>query len=328
LHENDFTYGVYASCAADVMHYSGLVDLLHEFNQVFTEIVRSPNTAAVPHYDELFVQTVDMVSEPQLNSTDFDESAVEAWSPKQRRMHQILVDFTGLPAQAVSPNTALTAIGIDSICAIQVAALARRDGIALVASDVARSLTVTDLLSKLDSVDQRLSPVLPTSVDLPQPVVDSARSSVPTVLQDALDCILPVSAGMEADISFWKMKPAVFAFKVDRKGSAGDLSSRLRASWSQLAHKHEILRSLLLKTGEGDYRLVLGVLKSFNYRWAEEVLDPESSDDVELAAVRQQTGVFAATPIPVDQPPVRLALLHGKLSSYFVLSLHHIQYGA
>ncbi|THV04046.1 hypothetical protein K435DRAFT_574056, partial [Dendrothele bispora CBS 962.96] len=140
----------------------------------------------------------------------------ETWSPRQRQMHKILVELTGLPAEAVSPRTTLTAIGIDSICAIQVAALARRAGIGLIASDVARSSTVMDLLSQLDDVGQhRFS--LPASVALPQPIVDAARNSISLSQQRALDRVVPISAGMEADISFWKLKGAVFTFKIDRE---------------------------------------------------------------------------------------------------------------
>ncbi|KAF5368041.1 hypothetical protein D9758_004463 [Tetrapyrgos nigripes] len=328
LHETEKVYSVYASCAANVMKHSELVLLLSEFNETFAELVRRPTAQAFLNYDDMFMQTLAATPESQTTNLEHDDPVPKALTPRQTRMHEILVEFTGLPSESVTLSTPLTAIGIDSICAIQVAAMARRADISLVASDVARSTTVMDLLSLLEnSVQLHKSPSF-TSAELPSHVIDGAYRFLPPGFKEHLTSVLPLSAGMEADISFWKTKGVVFPYQLDREESTGELSSRLRAAWSQLVLKHEILRSFWLPTGEQDYRLVLATLKTFHYSWIEEVLDAglDSSDETELASVKRLARDLVSTPVPTNQPPVRLALLHGKKSSYFLLSLHHVQY--
>ncbi|GAW01410.1 peptide synthetase [Lentinula edodes] len=267
-----------------------------------------------------------------LKASGDPEAAIKIWSPTQQQLWKILIDFTGLPSDAIRPSTLLIAIGIDSICAIQVASLARRAGIPLTATDVARSPTVQDLLF-LDPVTNKgvVTQSKPIPLELSPELVQNIFARLPIGYQRKISRLLPLAAGMEWTLSAWQMNRAVFPFKLDRNDEAIDVvSSRLHNAWQKLIRRHEILRSVLIHTEEQNYRVLLGILsmEEFEVPWEEDRLPSHDllSNKTELELVRMKTKELAVMPISFGQPPTQLVLLHGKQSSYIIIGLHHMQY--
>ncbi|KAJ3918621.1 hypothetical protein F5877DRAFT_78832 [Lentinula edodes] len=333
LHEGEALYRVFASCSSDAMTQTELASLLAQFNLLFVEIVRSPNAITLQDQARIFSRPI-KVSMPLTSSkaSGDPEAVIKIWSPTQQQLWKILIDFTGLPSDAIRPSTFLIAIGIDSICAIQVASLARRAGIPLTATDVARSPTVQDLLF-LDPVTNKgvVTQSKPIPLELSPELVQNIFARLPIGYQRKISRLLPLAAGMEWTLSAWQMNRAVFPFKLDRNDEAIDVvSSRLHNAWQKLIRRHEILRSVLIHTEEQNYRVLLGILsmEEFEVPWEEDRLPSHDllSNKTELELVRMKTKELAVMPISFGQPPTQLVLLHGKQSSYIIIGLHHMQY--
>ncbi|KAL0578432.1 Non-ribosomal peptide synthetase [Marasmius crinis-equi] len=324
LHERADSFHIFASCASDVATHEGLVSLLNDLNDEFVQLVRMPNAAVLGAEDPLFSSNQSAPDTPTTKVEDIeDDSVMNSWTDEQHQLRKIIVDFVRLPPDAVTPATSLVSIGIDSICAIQVASLARRAGISISATQVARSTSVQELVSVLSSsrpeaVDRTHNLAVPA---IPEKVASNVRSSLPSGIRDRIEQILPPSAGM-IYYTATEAHANAFTYKVERSEDPGAISRRVRDTWRDLSLKHKILRSFLWETGEQEFRMVLCVSKTYDFEWTEFTID--STD--ELAAVRQQARTLTSVPIVSDRPSTRLALLHGKRASYMIVSLHHAQY--
>ncbi|KAK1217481.1 Non-ribosomal peptide synthetase, partial [Marasmius sp. AFHP31] len=324
LHERADSFHVFASCASDVASHDGLLSLLHELKDEFTQLVKAPNASVLSADDPIFINDQSVPDTPTTKVQDVDDYEVmDTWTDEQHQLRKIIIDFVGLPSDAVTPTTSLVSIGIDSICAIQVASLARRAGISISATQVARSSTIQDLVSVLSSAqpqaDKKTRDV--TTPVLPEAIILHVRHSVPAELSDKIEQVFPSAAGM----AYYRTTEShlnAFTYKIERSGDPGTISRHVRDAWRDLSVKHKILRSFLWETGEQEFRMALVVLKAYEFEWTESNID--TSD--ELSVVRQQARAFVSSPIS-SGPPARLALLHGKTSSYMVIGLHHSQYG-
>ncbi|KAG7086753.1 NRPS protein [Marasmius oreades] len=324
LHEGVDTFSVFASCASDVATHEGLIALLNELSDEFTQLVKAPN-APIANNDNL----ANNQSAPDTPTTKVqDIEDMSSWTDKQRQLRKILVDFVGLPPEAVSPTTSLVSIGIDSICAIQVASLARRAGLVISATQVAQSNTVHDLVSVL-SIPPQGGQDPRVTVTLPEAIVSRVRSSLPEELGARIEQILPASSGMIYYMSTEQAAANAFVFRTVRnQEDPGMVSRRVRDAWRDVVRKHGILRSFMRETGESEFRMVLCVLKGTSYEceWTEMRIDLTSQDEV--GAVREQARALMSMSGFSIGPPTRLALLHGETSSYLILGLHHAQYDA
>lgn len=316
---------------------SGLQSLLSQFHDAFESMVRAPNAMVLPE-DFVFVGAPTPSDIPHSNvlptsrNDAHEDSAQASWSLEQRKFHSILVDFVMLPSASVTSATNLASMGIDSISSIQVAALARKAGLPLIASDVARSTTIDDLMltlaKKLETVSTNATatatPSPASNVSLPPELVESARNRLPVELQSQLQDVFPVTPGMEWYIGNWQRGGGLrwqyaFAFR-----SFGKLDGvRMRRAWEGLVERNPLLRSSFVVTGYAKQRIAICVLDGWKPEWVEGEIDAED----ETIEVHEQARKFVKSAPEPSVPFSRMALLHGKEDSYIVLGLHHMQYG-
>ncbi|EEB93012.1 hypothetical protein MPER_08391, partial [Moniliophthora perniciosa FA553] len=157
---------------------------------------------------------------------------MKSWSPEQNQLRQILIDFVRLPSEAVTPNTFLVSIGIDSICAIQFASLAKKAGIRISPTQVARSSTVNQLLGLVphSKLENGHTAAPRPEKGLPKEVVANVIASLPHEVAQGVERVLPLAAGMESALSAWQRNAVAFSYKVcrDENETPRMLSMRLR----------------------------------------------------------------------------------------------------
>jgi ferricrocin synthase len=247
------------------------------------------------------------------------------WSKDATLLLGILSRFTKISGEKILNSSSLASMGLDSISALQISALAKRVDLNLSAPQIIKSTTVGELIKSLS----HSTPVSFSSVkmEIESPLADVILTTLPRSLRDMVQSIYPVSPGMEWIIGAWQRSGGRHFQHVFIRKLRGRMNmSRMEEAWTALLRKHPILRATFVP-----------VMRSQSIRLALCVLDqqPQSRSLAckklprgvkEEDAVRQEARISFNSPPPVPGIHSRLAVLEGK-DTYLVINLHHFQYG-
>jgi hypothetical protein len=331
LHENEDGFRVLASCAADAMDKAGLLVLLEEFNQAVVDIVRVPSAPVLP--DSFFTSSEaspavhkGASSGHSYNGLSEPAKPAEVWDPEEVKLVATMLDFLSLPAGSINTNTHLAAVGIDSITSIQLSALARKVGLPLLAADVARSITVSDLVRIVKSkrTVEALPPKPARSASFFSGEIDVLRVLPPDVRKHITE-VLPATSGMEWYVGAWQRSAGVrwhyaFAFRVVAPIDA----KTMQRAWTIVVEASPALRSILLPSGDARVRLALAILDHWTPSF-EETMVPAGCDEVEF--VHEKAREIVRRTVSAHEPFSKMVFLNGAQENYVVLGLHHMQYG-
>ncbi|KIY43686.1 hypothetical protein FISHEDRAFT_78528 [Fistulina hepatica ATCC 64428] len=319
IHEVGRGLTVKASCAAAAMSREQLQDILRRFDGFVSEIVNSPNNITLP--DGHFSHQLNSVV-PAAANGDAAVVSMSSLIPEQLRLMDVIAEFTMLSRDVMRLDASLASLGIDSISAIQIAALCRRAGVPVSASDIAHTRTVSELLA-LPLRSESKSPVF-TQQELPQHIISAVQRQWGTEGNNIEQITLP-TPGMEWLIAAWQASGRR-AFRhafVYRLIETVDFE-RLKDAWAALVERHAILRSVFFATGLPSNRYALCVLRSFKSSFFEASI----TADNELAAVQLEARKLVRDGVSPREPFTRAGIWHAQKASYFVIALHHTQYDA
>lgn len=317
------------------MDQTRLSKLLSEFSKTLRQVAVQPTTSIHdPHLSVVPRSTPSQKPRSPQNSTHREaisatpSSEFDGWSEAQLKFKDILIAFTKVPASTVHPDSQLAALGLDSISSVQLTGMAKRAGIKLSASDIAKCTTLADvaaIIAKKSASPQADPPTAPSRSLLDDQILAQARSNLPTSLQESVETFLPTTAGMDFIVSSWIRSGGwrfqhAFTFKVCPLTD----SSKLHRAWDELVERHAILRSIFMHVGG---RNIVCVLKPGSIRtpWIEVVTEADKDDLEEVGRIARQT--VANPPLLRGGPASRVTYLHGKEGDYMVLEMHHALYG-
>lgn len=335
IHQRSDSWAIHSSCSAAVMDMSGLEEIIAMYADVITKIVDRPGDRAMPpdfvtvssHTLELSA-SVDLVHEEPRWIEDDTASAVRG----------LLSRFSKLPERAIHGATSLASMGIDSITALQIASLARKQGIFVSPVTIIQSTDVHELMAKIREEHTEESPGSdsasspPGYMEIPSPLADVLRTTMPRRLRQYIEAVYPVSSGMEWMIGAWQNSGGrryQHAFVQRVRGRVR--IRRLEQSWDALLRFHPILRSTFCPVpsfkASSDHLLALcvldaspGDLRRLNRR----KLSRLSSEERALAAEARTSVMHPATAPGIH---ARLTVLEGRRDTYLLLNFHHFQYG-
>ncbi|CUA72232.1 hypothetical protein RSOLAG22IIIB_00897 [Rhizoctonia solani] len=339
LHQSSSGFTIRASCSTAVMDQAKLRDLLSKFSETLYQVITRPSApihtphdggldlAKPNHSSKLPTPLVAQTTHATAYTSDFD-----GWNAAQMKFRDLLVAFTKVPASNIQPSSQLAALGLDSISSIQLASIAKRAGIKLSATDVARSTTLADIAiiiaknSESSESPSKKPALFPSRPLLDDQVILQAREALPPSLQDAVELFAPATPGMNFIISSWVRSGGwrfqhAFTFKV----APSIDSSRLHCAWDKLVERHAILRSIFI--GLGDQNIIC-VLKpgSIQTPWNEVIAGGSIDDLEEVGRIARQT--VGNPPMLRNGPAARVTYMRGKQSDYLVLEMHHALYDA
>ena len=318
------------------MDVSGLEEILTIYGEVITQIVNRPGDRVMPaHFSTVETHT----PEPSTG----DDSAHEGpeWEEDSAMpiIRGLLSRFSKFPEKLIHGVTSLASMGVDSITAMQITSLARKQGIFVSPVTIIQSTTVHDLMVRIhaESMEESSGSDLtasprPASMQIPSPLADVIRTTMPRHLRQYIEAIYPVSPGMEWMIGAWQNSGGCryqHAF-IQRVRGRVDIR-RLEQSWDALLRFHPILRSTFCPVPTVkenlDHLLALCVLEASPGNTRR--LSPRK-----LPRLRSEEQMLAAEArMSVMNPPVapgihaRLTVLEGRRDTYLLLNFHHFQYG-
>lgn len=235
--------------------------------------------------------------------------------------HQtILATLTSVSVSMLKPETPLSAIGIDSITAIQIVGKYRQAGMNLTASDVIKSRTIGEMLSKITPSGEALAQGRRYTLEDPELASVEAQFDAAEI-----EGISRASSGMKWLIGAWQRSRGtrfqhVFAFQLPLNVDI----IRLKSAWFSLLGRHAILRSTFAyASGHREPRLV-----TFKTAAAQSWSEEYAADEPSFGSILARMKLLVSTPLSPNVAQARALVVSSRHRPYLILHLHHFQYDA
>jgi len=240
------------------------------------------------------------VHEPETNGNALKPTlalpvAEEEWSEMEKRIRQVLAKISRISEEEIRKDQTIFHLGLDSISAIKVSSLLRREGVRIGVQDIMRCGSVRGMALQLET-DANINGV--AKMEDANSVISRALKGldVQTLLEcadvpvDNVQIVMPVTAGQQYMVSRWLASggttfAATFEYGIER---AVDME-RLQRAWKVLVSRHEILRTVFViaKLGDGHaavqivlkeaHGAVLEICKSSKEDWNLSLQEPVRS---------------------------------------------------
>ena len=310
---------VHASCHNDCLTEEGLSALVSQFEETFAEIINHPGNyvttfpkelSTVPH---MLQETSPIQAKERQGSEDIETG------PEVETIRQILADISGLSLENIGSDTSIYAIGLDSIVAIKVASVCRKQGLNLHVSDILRGETpagVSRLLgSQSDIANVVSTDVALTLKDLNLPWLDS----------ESVEIVLPCLSGQTYHLIGWlnsarTLYEPTFAYIAQSKLNA----DRLASVWNQLQAHNSVIRTIFTSLSSTEAAQI--VLKPCT-QGSGSFKRIQSGQDFQ-GFIKDLVRSEANRPSDQFSPPVNICLVQGIDHDAILLKIHHAAYDA
>lgn len=257
------------ACKDTVMGKSDVDNLLSRIAEVFNHIIKMPHEQTMALVDEknaLFPLATSVPPDSKLESTGVN-GLDNSWSPAEEPIRSILASVSNIPAEEITKEATIFHLGIDSISAIKVSSLLRKQKIILSVSDMLRASSIQNMI-KLTKHPR------PTNIQNGERKAWLEMSADSKILSDleghgidqkTVEGILPATPGQIYMLETWKHSSGKlfypdFFYKVKGRISQGQLEN----GWNKLISILPILRTTFLATREPGLPYVQVVLAKPN----------------------------------------------------------------
>lgn len=246
-----------------------------------------------------------------------------SWSKEEIVVQSMISKLANIPKERIERYMPIYRFGLDSIGAVQLSALLRREGHAISAPDIMTNPTLAGIASrmKVETENEEISSYdfegfgLAVSQDL------GSISELPTELEAVLPCS-PVQQGM---LSQFLMSEGKHYFNFSSWILSPDLDTdNLLQSWGQLIANHQILRTGFVPVNHPDSSFAMVIYP------ANVLPIPVTKNGDVLFSIGQWRTKSAQDVLHgLHQPPWRVVLVdHEDGQSTMHLAMHHALYDA
>ncbi|PGH18000.1 hypothetical protein AJ80_04621 [Polytolypa hystricis UAMH7299] len=316
------------ACKDTIMGEQDATELLERIQFVLEEILTRSEQPTLDFTDD----GISICLSPQFRDSDTDddtskshrvESTDVEWTKVEEDIRSVLASVSNIPVEQISRQTTIYHLGLDSISAIKVSSLLRKErSILLTVGDMLRALTVPDMaqLAKcgVDSVADKqqhnadsIAKQMLANIEVEQLLKDN-RLEV-----EEVERVIPATSGQVYMLSMHRNSNGQLYFPAFRFRVEGNLGqSQLEDGWHCLTSKLSILRTRFIRTGGQHVPYLQVVLK--------EAVNPVVWGD-DLDQVVQQQG-------NTENIKASLATLYAlqgpDTSTTIMLHIHHVLYDA
>ncbi|KAK5697898.1 NRPS protein [Elasticomyces elasticus] len=265
-----------AACKSSVLDEQGTVDLLQYLDEVLSAIVEHPAepTVSFNESEASICGLPAFVLESQEDATDASQPISDADTMQETQelsetacsIRETLAQVARLPIDDVPPTAAIESLGIDSISAIKVATLLRRQGISLTVSEILQAKTTIKMAKAADTKSPfSTAESVPSAQVIAKALDARSLTTLPgssSIDQSTVESTLPATAGQIYMVKIWQASDGQLfypTFGYELKG--GFDVEQLRRAWQDLSARHGILRTVVHETGDDIMPLLQVVLK-------------------------------------------------------------------
>ena len=250
---------------------------MHDLTSVTNEILDRPNAEAasfegdgvaicgLPVFKIASAPPLDNVqARPEAHQDDTTEmTSIEA------QVQSVVALVARLEKSEIKKSSSLLSLGLDSISAIKVSALLRRQGISITVNDLLKSETISKIASKIEQLKMQH---VETNGKEPNGMsgdrqklkskVDALRSAAlqnSTIPSDQIAEILPATSGQILMLSKWQNQ-GLYLPVLDFIITGTDDTNAVCEAWDQLVAQTAILRTAFVTTGNAEIPIVQVIL--------------------------------------------------------------------
>ncbi|KAK4495598.1 hypothetical protein PRZ48_012866 [Zasmidium cellare] len=250
---------VRVACKSHVFDERGTRSLLQKFDHVLDYLVKTPEKPTVSFSNDLvsicglpgFKLKDDVLVGKTNDNGPIDETSnSDAELPDESDIRAALAQVAKVSEDEVSSYTKMEAIGIDSISAIKVTALLRKQSIKLPVSSILKAQTPRRMAELVES--NTATPASTTSsMELIQKHlngIDAARVAEANGIDpDNVESVLPATAGQLYMLFMWRKTDGelfypTFSYRLKTQGHHEDI----KAAWNEVVSRNPILRTVLV----------------------------------------------------------------------------------
>ena len=314
-----------AACKSSVLDESGTTELLDKVDMVLHAITNSPEKPTVEFQSDL-VSVCGLEQFPIRHFNDrinthktrdlIDESSAESSaSTLVPTIIETLAQVSEIPATSITPKSTIESVGIDSISAIKVAALLRKQSIKISVSEITKAKTPVRMAEAAENEKKK---------KLPFDSEQSSRDVLASIVQqfdrrliaeaagtdvDNIETLMPATSGQEYMLSMWKKTRGQLFYPTFEYDLETHLNpNQIGQTWAVLVDRHPILRTVFCSTSNDGVPLLQVVLQA--------APDSFSQDSEGLALDSSK------------QPMVLLQASKNDIGYRLKLTIHHALYDA
>ncbi|KAL8650194.1 MAG: hypothetical protein Q9210_003968, partial [Variospora velana] len=311
-----------------------LVTLVKTFEHILLDILQRPDNHSSAVLHELAPSGGAVLNHAK-KSTPHDIMVPDPTANTIEVVRKLLAKASGIAVESITNDASIFSLGLDSISAIQIAAVARKEGLKLTVADVLQGRTLKEISQRLvQKQDQAIAPSNQMNGAKSPPTCqraqDAAASYTPQdTISKALDLaglrdgdveeVLPCLPGQSYHLMTWLKSGRTLGEGTFTYFSKDGLDpDRLLNAWRSLRERHAILRTSFISISSVDVQQV--VMKPAAIR-----SDAFQCMDHSPGAPREVVKHTASRRFDLFTPPVELVLARSRRSAYHhvILKLHH-----
>ncbi|KAI9796240.1 MAG: NRPS [Piccolia ochrophora] len=264
------------ACDDSVLSGQEVQALLEQLDGVAHDMMKAPKSPAIDFAKDgvSICNLPSFVFDEGQNTAQTSQSAFEKkkpapksqWTETERKIREVLSKVSGTPESDITPDVTVYHLGIDSITAIKVASLLKKQAIYLGVSDIMKAETTENIASAAENRNENGRPTAQEETstltkDIQSTSWDSALTDAGIRPQDVAQFI-PATAGQTYMLSMWQrscgtMFYSTFSYEV----SAVLDRRRLEEAWTNLTFRLPILRTTFVTTRLQKIPVVQVILK-------------------------------------------------------------------
>ncbi|KAI1760635.1 hypothetical protein GGR53DRAFT_73843 [Hypoxylon sp. FL1150] len=305
--------------------------ILDLFWQVFHNFLdhpssQIPSTSKLPITWQQKIKQLSITREPtrtNINITTPELSISESWSENERKVRKILSGLVKIPESQIARNTSIYRYGLDSIGAVQLAALLRREPCAVSAVNVIENPTCAGIASYIATRNIGEEQFV-YDFDSFQDNIARHLQNIPS-LRYAYETLLPCTPTQHGMISqFLTSNGAHYFNYVSWTLESKVYPQQIMEAWSQLTARHQILRTGFIPVNHQDASYAMVVYLKEEFPAPVSILRSDSFDSSKWYAEAARGALEM-----LSVPPWQVLIVEGRSGQATMhIAIHHALYDA
>ncbi|KAF2764184.1 peptide synthetase [Teratosphaeria nubilosa] len=269
------------ACKGSAFDKDGTKRLLEDMGAIIQCIINDPDRAAVTFSGhEAHIASLPPFTMPNEEVRDskaalepeIDEYATHTLSPLAVNIREAMAKVAKTSADAISPAASIESIGIDSISAIKVTAILRKQGVSLSVGELIRAKNIAQMAKCAEAKKQNTAKASKPSSDIVTQYLHEKQLHLGVKGQELSACgaVLPATPGQIYLLSMWMKTRGQLFYPTFKYRLQGEIeTSQIREAWEMLVTRNLALRTVFCATSDSDVPLLQAVLKQSTARFSE-----------------------------------------------------------